>query len=119
MDRRPRRGSGLLGLLGTVLAVLQLAGPAGADETADIAAGKQIAETYCAACHAVGTDGDSPREEAPHFRELGQRFPIENLEESLAEGIMTGHPDMPQFEMTPDEIGVFLAYLSSIQVKAP
>lgn len=96
-----------------------IATPALSDEAADIAAGKKIAETYCAACHAVGTDGDSPRAEAPRFRELGQRFPIENLEESLAEGIMTGHPDMPQFEMTPDEIGVFLTYLNSIQVKAP
>ncbi len=98
---------------------LPIAFAARADDAADIAAGKKIAETYCAVCHAVGTDGDSPRAEAPRFRELGQRFPIENLAESLAEGIMTGHPDMPQFEMTPDEIGVFLTYLNSIQVKAP
>ncbi|MFO1172819.1 MAG: cytochrome c [Hyphomicrobiaceae bacterium] len=111
------RRSGILAILATPL--LALAIPAFADETSDIAAGKKIAETYCAACHAVGTDGDSPREGAPRFRELGQRFPIENLEESLAEGIMTGHPDMPQFEMTPEEIGVFLTYLNSIQVKAP
>ena len=80
-----------------------------------VAAGKDLAETNCAACHAVGTEGDSPREGAPRFRELGQRFPLENLEEALAEGIMTGHPDMPQFELTPEEIGAFLAYLQSIQ----
>lgn len=100
-----------------VTASALIAPPAFADEAADIAAGQKIAETYCAACHAIGPDGDSPRTEAPLFRELGQRFPIENLEESLAEGIMTGHPDMPQFEMTPEEIGVFLSYLKSIQVK--
>lgn len=119
MDRQPKRAARLLGLAGMLLATLELAGPARADEAADIAAGRKIAETYCAACHAIGPDGDSPLEAAPHFRELSQRFPIENLEESLAEGIMTGHPDMPQFEMTPEEIGVFLAYLNSIQVKAP
>ncbi|MEZ5926495.1 MAG: cytochrome c [Hyphomicrobiaceae bacterium] len=90
-----------------------------ADEATEIAAGKAMAETYCSSCHAVGSDGDSPREGAPRFRELGQRFPIENLAEALAEGIMTGHPDMPEFELTPDEIGVFLMYLQSIQVTAP
>jgi mono/diheme cytochrome c family protein len=104
---------------GLLLALALVAEQGRAAEAGDIVAGQKIAETYCVACHAIGPDGDSPLEAAPRFRELGQRFPIENLEESLAEGIMTGHPDMPQFEMTPDEIGVFLAYLSSIQVKAP
>lgn len=91
--------------------------PAHADEAADIAAGKALAETHCAACHAVGPEGDSPRKGAPRFRELSQRFPIDNLEEALAEGIMTGHPDMPEFELSPEEIGGLLAYLESIQIK--
>lgn len=90
--------------------------PARADE-ALIAAGKAIAEESCSGCHAVGTEGDSPREGAPLFRELAQRYPIDSLEEALAEGIVTAHPDMPQIEMTPEEIGAFLAYLKSIQEK--
>ena len=116
MPIRVLNGAKALALV-AVAAAMFLAVLARADEAADVTAGQKIAETYCAACHAIGPDGDSPRTEAPRFRELGQRFPIENLEESLAEGIMTGHPDMPQFEMTPDEIGVFLAYLNSVQVK--
>ncbi len=87
-----------------------------ADE-ALIAAGKAFAEETCSGCHAVGIEGDSPREGAPRFRELNLNYPIESLEEALAEGIVTAHPDMPQVEMTPEEIGAFLAYLQSIQIK--
>lgn len=103
--------------LGSCVSIVALVGqvPARAAESADVAAGRAIAETYCAACHAIGPEGDSPREGAPRFRELAQRFPLDNLEEALAEGIVTSHPDMPQFEMAPDEIGAFLAYLKSIQ----
>ena len=87
-----------------------------ADE-ALIAAGKTFAEETCSGCHAVGIEEDSPREGAPRFRELSQGYPVESLEEALAEGIVTAHPDMPQIEMSPEEIGAFLAYLESIQTK--
>ena len=100
----------------TLIVAFLLTVPAHADEAADIATGKTMAETHCATCHAVGPEGDSPRQGAPRFRELSQRFPIDNLEEALAEGIMTGHPDMPEFELSPEEIGALLAYLQSIQV---
>lgn len=93
-----------------------LCAAARADE-ALIAAGKTFAEETCSGCHAVGAEGDSPREGAPRFRELSRNYPIESLEEALAEGIVTAHPDMPQIEMTPEEIGAFLAYLASIQTK--
>jgi len=52
--------------------------------------------------HAVGADGESPVPEAPPFRMLEARYPLEALEEALAEGIVTGHPDMPQFALEPD-----------------
>jgi hypothetical protein len=32
---------------------------------------------------------------APPFRTLHERYPVENLEEPLAEGIISGHPSMP------------------------
>jgi mono/diheme cytochrome c family protein len=82
---------------------------------AQIEEGRRIAESHCARCHAVGADGDSPHGQAPPFRELGQRYPVEGLEEALAEGIMTGHPDMPEFTLKPQEIGAFIDYLKSIQ----
>ena len=59
--------------------------------------------------------GDSPQKLAPTFRSLGQRYPIESLEESLGEGIMSGHPDMPEFSFDATDVGAIVAYLKSIQ----
>jgi mono/diheme cytochrome c family protein len=98
-----------------LMVFLQWPAMAASGESPEVTAGRVIAETYCAVCHAIGPSGESPRQGAPKFRELARRFPVENLEEALAEGITTGHPDMPEFEMTPEEIGVFLVYLKSIQ----
>src|SRR5881398_2749685 len=71
--------------------------------------GRVFAEANCARCHAIGTTGDSPLAKAPPFRTLHKRYPVENLEEALAEGIRTAHPEMPQFEMDPDQINDLLA----------
>ena len=51
----------------------------------------------------------------PAFRILGQRYPIESLEEALAEGVMSGHPDMPEFSFDAHDVGAIIAYLKSIQ----
>jgi mono/diheme cytochrome c family protein len=66
-------------------------------------------------CHAVGKTGDSPLALAPPFRTLHDRYPVEDLEESLAEGIVTGHPTMPQFQLDAAQINDFIAYLKSLQ----
>ena len=79
--------------------------------------GKQLVELNCSPCHAIGLTGDSPHPDAPPFRTLGQRYPIDALEEAFAEGIETGHPDMPSFVAEPDQIADIIAYISSIQPK--
>lgn len=76
--------------------------------------GKALVETNCARCHAVGKAGASPHEKAPPFRNLNRRYPVEQLAEALAEGIVTGHSDMPQFVFGPTEVGAIIAYLKSI-----
>lgn len=50
-----------------------------------------------------------------HFVPSGQRYPIESLEESLGEGIMSGHPDMPEFKFDARDVGAIIVYLKSIQ----
>jgi cytochrome c553 len=55
--------------------------------------GKALVKENCSRCHAIGKDGNSPHPEAPPFRTLSSRYPIEDLSESLAEGIVSGHPD--------------------------
>jgi cytochrome c len=77
--------------------------------------GEALLTANCARCHAVGRGGASAHPEAPPFRTLSRKFKIEGLAEALAEGIFTGHPDMPEFVFEPDEVGAIIDYLKSIQ----
>src|SRR5262245_13090278 len=77
--------------------------------------GETLLAAHCASCHAIGRTGASTHPEAPPFRTLSRRYPIESLEEALGEGLMTGHPDMPEFKFGADDVGAVIAYLNSIQ----
>ena len=76
--------------------------------------GKAFVEERCALCHAVGREGESALPIAPPLRTLASKYPLESLEESLAEGIVTGHPAMPEFELDPGQISDLLAWLEEI-----
>ena len=77
--------------------------------------GKRLALTYCARCHAIDKVSQSPLKIAPPFRTLHERYPVETLEEALAEGIVTGHPAMPEFRFEGDQIGDFIAFLKTLE----
>jgi mono/diheme cytochrome c family protein len=77
--------------------------------------GKTFVLRNCAKCHAIDRVTESPLRIAPPFRTLHERYPIETLEEALAEGIMTGHPTMPVFRLDPDQIHDLLAYLKTLE----
>lgn len=77
--------------------------------------GEELLVKNCASCHAVGRNGESSNKLAPPFRTLGQRYPVESLEESLGEGIMSGHPDMPEFKFDARDVDAIIVYLKSIQ----
>lgn len=93
-----------------------LALPAAAQEmSGDPAEGQAMAEELCSPCHAIGESGESRNPNAPPFREVVQRYPVSNLEEALAEGILVGHDaPMPQFTFAPEEIDDLLAYLDGL-----
>jgi mono/diheme cytochrome c family protein len=95
-------------------AVIAFALPAWAGDGSRIAYGKRLVEANCARCHAVGRTGASTHPDAPPFRSLERRYPIEDLQEALAEGISTGHPDMPEFVAAPDQIDAIIAYIGSL-----
>lgn len=97
------------------LAILLLAALMPAALAQDVKRGETLLTRDCARCHAVARTGDSPRQDAPPFRTLGKRYPIDSLEEALGEGIMSGHPDMPEFRFDADDVGAIIAYLKSIQ----
>ena len=77
--------------------------------------GKAFAQANCARCHAIDRVSESPLKIAPPLRTLHQRYPIETLGEALAEGIYTGHGDMPAFELNPDQIHDLLSYLKTLE----
>jgi len=77
--------------------------------------GKTFALNNCAKCHSIDRVSPSPLKIAPPFRTLHKRYPIETLGEALAEGISTGHPTMPEFQLETDQIGDLLAYLKTLE----
>jgi cytochrome c len=92
----------------------QFTGPA-RPEGGNPTLGKRLAQEWCAKCHAIGRFGASPLQGAPPFRDLHSRYNVEDLAESLAEGIMTGHPSMPVFRFDPDQIENLIAYLKTLE----
>jgi cytochrome c len=77
--------------------------------------GRAFAQTSCARCHAIGPVGESPLPKAPPFRTLHLRYPVEDIVESLAEGIRTAHPAMPEFQLDGAQIVNLIAYLKSLE----
>ncbi len=93
------------------LALPGLLAPAFAAEKDLTAKGKVLVEENCARCHAIGKEGDSPHAEAPPFRTLSSKYPVEDLAELLAEGIVSGHPEMPIFVFDPQDVAAIIDYL--------
>jgi len=77
--------------------------------------GLVFVRTNCARCHSIDKVTASPLKIAPPFRTLHERYPIESLQESLAEGIITGHPTMPVFRLDPGQIADVIAYLKTLE----
>ena len=87
-------------------------GPWGAPGSA--ARGAVLAETRCAGCHATGPLGESPMPAAPPFRGLAQRYPVADLQEALAEGLVTAHPAMPEITLEEKDISDLIAWLDAM-----
>jgi cytochrome c len=77
--------------------------------------GFAFARTTCARCHSIDRVTESPLKIAPPFRTLHQRYPVETLQEALAEGIVTGHPTMPEFQLDPGQVGDVIAFLKTLE----
>ena len=89
--------------------------PSVAGDGAATKRGEVLLAKNCSRCHAIASTGQSQHPQAPPFRTLGKRYPVEFLQEALGEGIISGHPDMPEFEFAPADVGAIVAYLKSIQ----
>ena len=118
-----RRSTMLLLRAGLTFAVVLLASSLGSSAMAaekDLSdKGEVLLRENCARCHAIGTEDVSANSEAPPFRTLSSKYPVEDLAESLAEGIVSGHPEMPIFVFKPHDIDAIIIYLESIQETEP
>jgi len=77
--------------------------------------GEAFARAKCSYCHSIDRVSRSPRRQAPAFRTLHTKYPVETLEDALAEGMSTGHPRMPEFRLDPGQVGDFIAFLKSLE----
>lgn len=110
-------GLGLAVVLAAAAAWSQPATPPGAAAGTPPSAqrGRDLVQRDCAGCHAIDVVGASPFAPAPPFRTLHETYPPEALEEALAEGILSGHPAMPQFTFSAAEIADIVAWLKSLE----
>ena len=82
-------------LFSVVLLLLSAGAALPQDKRARESRGGELLTTNCSRCHAVGRIGNSTHPEAPPFRTLGQRYPIEVLAEALAEGTQAARGIQP------------------------
>jgi cytochrome c len=106
-----RRGWSLLALSLALLA----GNPSASAQSAAAQRGLTFVRANCAQCHSIDKVSESPLPIAPAFRTLHLKYPIENLERPLSEGIIAGHPTMPQFRLDPDQVRDVIAYLKSLE----
>jgi cytochrome c len=106
----PLRNSGQSSLLALIL----LASFVTSAVSEEVAEGRAFAEKRCARCHSIGRTGASHHPSAPPFRDIAAKGRVDELQEALAEGITVGHPDMPEFALTPRQIASLLAYLKQL-----
>ena len=107
----------MTGFFGSIILLDFATGYAQAAEKTLVNKGEVLVKQNCSRCHAIGKEGDSPHPQAPPFRTLSRKYPIQDIAESLAEGIVSGHPDMPVFVFNPRDVEAIIQYLQSIQIE--
>lgn len=107
------RRLGLSGDLALLLGLFAAAPVAAWDASAT--QGHAFARENCARCHAVGARGASPMRQAPPFRTLTRRFPVDDLADVLIEGVERRHPAMPDVRIDPGDAADLTAYLKALR----
>ena len=108
-----------------LVAILALAGcataaPSGLAPTARpqslfVSEGRAVAQTRCAACHAIDALGESPRSGAPPFTQIRLRFNAITWERAMRAIGEGGHEEMPAVSLDPSEIRDLRAYIDSLR----
>ena len=77
--------------------------------------GLQFSQTNCSRCHSIDKVSPGLCPSRRPFRTLHERYPVENLQVPLSEGIRTGHPTMPEFRLDPGQIADLIAVLNTLK----
>jgi mono/diheme cytochrome c family protein len=77
--------------------------------------GREIANTHCAGCHAVGAKGASRYAAAPPLRTLARAWSPAALQLRLERSPLHTEPAMPPHELTPREADDLAAYILALQ----
>lgn len=97
-----------------VTAPLLAAGPAPAQPSGDAEAGRLIATTWCANCHAVAPGASPPTgDAAPPFAAVAARASTTAL--SLRVFLQTPHANMPDYRLTPQQTDDVTAWILSLR----
>jgi mono/diheme cytochrome c family protein len=113
--RRLRTTAGRIANLALIVALTLGAPLPSFAQSPAVQRGMNFVRANCAQCHAIDKVSSSPLRAAPPFRTLHLKYPVETLEEALAEGIVTGHPSMPEFRLDPGQINDVIAFLKSLE----
>jgi cytochrome c len=100
--------------VGVCLAALLLlvSGPVAAQE-ADVRAGRMLAETNCAECHAVRAGERPAPTNAPPFERIANMPGMTPL--ALQAALQTSHRTMPNVMLTPDELRGIVRYILTLR----
>lgn len=77
--------------------------------------GRELVQSHCAGCHAIGSSGASPHPKAPPFHALQSRHQMQGLREPLTRGIAAPHDEMPKFRLPDGDIDKIVAYINALQ----
>ena len=99
-------------IIASVVALASVARSAVADDQL-LARGQAIAAHKCSPCHAIGRHDARPHDIVLPFRDFHERYPIPMLVEAKESGVISGHDEMPGFELSESEMRALLAYIDS------
>ena len=77
--------------------------------------GAILGEALCGRCHGIQAPDRSAHPQAPTFRAIARKYRPEQLQEALAEGIVVGHPDMPEVTLSPKQVDDLIAHLKRLR----
>jgi mono/diheme cytochrome c family protein len=88
--------------------------PAASSAADRSAQGRAILQKHCGRCHGIEALGASPLKTAPPMRDIYGRYATRELQEELAEGMVSKHKAMPQISFSDEDVAAILAYLHDL-----